>query len=412
MPADTAVLADVYRDLHAHPELSFQEHRTATLVADRLGALGYEVATGVGRTGVVGVLRNGDGPTAMLRADMDALPVAEQTGLPYASTVRGTDPGGNDVPVMHACGHDMHVTCLLGAAEELAADRTAWCGTAVLVFQPAEEVAGGAQGMIDDGLFERFPRPDVVLGQHVGPLPAGLVGIHGGPAFAAADALRITLHGRGGHGSRPEAAVDPVVMAAATVLRLQTVVSRDIAATDTAVVTVGSMHAGTKVNIIPDRAELLVSIRSFDADVRATVLAGIRRIVEAEAAASGAPRAPEVEVTESFPVLVNDHAAAARTKTALAGRFDPAFVIDPGAVTGSEDVGLFGSAAGVPTAYWLLGGADHSHFTGAASVESMAAIVRDLPANHSPLFAPVVEPTLTTGIAALVAAAHEWLPAG
>ena len=411
MPADTAALADLYRDLHAHPELSFQEHRTSALVADRLTALGYEVTTGIGRTGVVGVLRNGDGPTALLRADMDALPVQEKTGLPYASTVRGTDPDGHDVPVMHACGHDMHVTCLLGAADELAGDRTSWRGTAMLVFQPAEELGGGAQGMVDDGLFERIARPDVVLGQHVGPMPAGLLGIHGGPAFAAADLLRITLHGRGGHGSRPEAAVDPVVMAAATVLRLQTVISRDIAATEPAVITVGALRSGTKANIIPDEAELLVSVRSFDEKVRERVLAGIRRVVEAEAAASGAPTQPEIALGESFPVLVNEAQAAERTRAALAARFDPALVIDPGTVTGSEDVGIFGTAAGVPTSYWILGGADHGHFTGASSVEEMRGRVNDLPANHSPLFAPAVEPTLTTGIAALVTAAQAWLPA-
>jgi hippurate hydrolase len=412
MPADTAVLADVYRDLHAHPELSYHENRTAALVADRLAALGYDVTTGVGRTGVVAVLRNGEGPTALLRADMDALPVLEKTGLPYASTVRGTDPDGLDVPVMHACGHDMHVTCLLGAAEDLVGDRTTWRGTVVLVFQPAEEVGGGALRMVEDGLFERFPRPDVVLGQHVGPMPAGLVGIHAGPAFAAADALRVTLYGRGGHGSRPEAAIDPIVLAAATVMRLQTVISRDIAGTDAAVITVGALRAGTKANIIPDEAELLLSVRSFDESVRDTVLAGIRRVVAAEAAASGAPETPLVEVLESFPLLVNDHDAAARTKAALGARFDPAFVIDPGVVTGSEDVGMLGTAAGVPTSYWLLGGADSSHFAGATSVEEMSAIVRDLPANHSPLFQPVIEPTISTGVGALVAAAQAWLPVG
>lgn len=410
MPADTAALAELYRDLHAHPELSFAEHRTAALIAEHLAALGYEVTSGVGGTGVVAVLRNGEGQAAMLRADMDALPVQEKTNLPYASTAHGTDRDGGDVPVMHACGHDMHVACLLGAAAELIGDRSAWRGTVVLVFQPAEEIGAGARAMIDDGLFDRFPHPDVVLGQHVAPLPAGLLAIHPGPAFAAADALRVTLYGRGGHGSRPETAIDPVVMAAATVLRLQTVVSRDIAATDSAVVTVGAIRAGTKVNIIPDEAELLLSVRSFDEAVRETVLAGIRRIVTAEAAASGAPDAPLVELLESFPVLVNDHDAAERTRAALAARFDPAFVVDPGVVTGSEDVGLLGTAAGVPTSYWLLGGAAHSHFAGATSIEEISRIVRDLPSNHSPQYSPQIEPTLTTGIAALVAATHAWLP--
>src|SRR5215472_4355285 len=302
---DMADLAAVYRDLHAHPELAFAEHRTAGLAAARLRELGYETTEGVGRTGVVGVLRNGPGPVVLLRADMDALPVLERTGLPYACTARGIDGEGTDVPLMHACGHDMHVTCLLGAAEALAADAGSWRGT-LLIFQPAEEAGGGAQAMIDDGLFDRFGTPDVVLGQHVAPMPAGMLGVHPGAAFAAADALRVVLRGQGGHGSRPEACVDPVLMAAATVLRLQGIVSREVAATDTAVVTVGALHAGTKENIIPDEAELLLSVRTYDAAVRTRTLAAIERVVRAEAAASGAPADPEITLLGSFPAVVND----------------------------------------------------------------------------------------------------------
>lgn len=402
-------LEDLYRDLHSHPELSFAEHRTAGLVAEQLRDLGYEVATGVGGTGVVAVLRNGAGPTAMLRADMDALPVEERTGLAYASAVRGTDPDGNDVPVMHACGHDLHVTCLLGAARELAADRAGWAGTVVLVFQPAEEVGGGASGMLADGLLERFPRPDVVLGQHVAPLPAGLLAIHPGPAFAAADAVRVTLHGRGGHGSRPETGVDPIVMAAATVLRLQAIPAREVGASDAVVVTVGALHAGTKANIIPDSAELLLSIRTYDEGVRARVLAAVARVVEGEAATSGAPRPPEIDAFESFPVTVNDADASARTAAAFTERFGAC--VDPGPVTGSEDVGLLATAAGVPLVFWLLGGADHAHFSGADSVEAIKRVVEGLPSNHSPLYAPVPQPTIEVGVAALVTAAHAWLPA-
>jgi amidohydrolase len=286
-------LAELYRDLHRNPELSFQEERTAGIVATRLRELGYETTTGVGRTGVVGVLRNGDGPTALLRADMDALPMQEKTGLPYASTVRGVDHEGHAVDVFHACGHDVHVACLVGAAAELAADRRSWSGTALLVFQPAEEVGRGAQAMIDDGLFTRFGHPDVVLGQHVAPLPAGVLALRSGPAFAAADGVKVTMFGQGGHGSRPETTVDPVVMAAATVMRLQTVVSREVAGTDTAVVTIGALRAGTKENIIPDDAELLLSIRTFEPLVRDRVLEAIGRIVRAEAAASGARRSPK-----------------------------------------------------------------------------------------------------------------------
>src|SRR4051794_37476506 len=243
-------LQDIYRDIHAHPELSMQEVRTAGVATTNLQRVGFDVTTGVGGTGVVGVLRNGEGPTVLLRADMDALPVAEATGLPHSSTVDG---------VMHACGHDVHVTCLLGAAERLAAARESWSGTVLLLAQPAEETVRGARAMVDDDLYTRVPPPDVVLGQHVAPLPAGMLGLRSGPAFAASDALRVTLHGSGGHGSRPESTVDPVVMAAATVMRLQTLVSREVAGTDTAVVTVGALNAGTKANIIPDHAELLLS---------------------------------------------------------------------------------------------------------------------------------------------------------
>lgn len=400
-------LADVYRDLHANPELAFQETRTAGIAARWLAELGFEVSTGIGVTGVVGVLRNGAGPSVLLRADMDALPVEEATDLPYASRARGRTADGADVAVMHACGHDMHVTCLLGAARTLAEGRETWAGTVMVVLQPAEEAGTGAAAMIADGLFERFGRPDVVLGQHVAPLPAGVIGLRSGPAFAAADALRVVLHGRGAHGSRPEASVDPVVMAAAVVLRLQTVVSREIGGTDVAVVTVGAMHAGTASNIIPDRAELLLNIRTFDPAVRERILAAVERIIRAEAAASGAPREPEIEVTSSFPAVQNDPAAVERTRAALTAL--PAVVIDPGLVTGSEDVGMLATAAGAPCVYWLLGGADPAAFAGLEGESAVVGRVAELPSNHSPLYAPVIEPTLELGVRALVAAARTWL---
>jgi amidohydrolase len=409
-PAGSADLAEVYRDLHAHPELAFAEHRTAELVADRIRTLGYEVTSGVGGTGVVGVIRNGDGPTAMLRADMDALPVLEQTGLAYASTRSTIDDDGSSVPLMHACGHDVHVTCLLGAAEALAADRSSWQGSLLLVFQPAEEVGRGARAMIDDGLFERFGRPDIVLGQHVAPIPAGFLALQPGQAFAASDSLRVVLHGRGAHGSRPEASIDPVVLAAATVMRLQGIASREVGGTETAVVTVGALHAGRKANVIPDQAELLLSVRTLDPAVRERVLGAITRIVNAEAAASGAAREPEVTSAQSFPTVVNDVEAAQRTRDAFDAALGPERVFVPGPVTGSEDVGLFATSAGVPCVYWLLGGADPAVFAGAGDIEDVQRIVRDLPSNHSPLFAPVIEPTLQTGITALVVAARTWLP--
>ena len=399
---------DFYRDLHRHPELSFQEHRTARIVADRLRALGLQVASGVGRTGVVGVLRNGEGPTVLLRADMDGLPVQEDTGLPYASTARGTDPDGRDVPLMHACGHDMHVTCLLAAITELAGARADWSGTLLAAFQPAEELGAGAQAMVDDGLFDRFGRPDVVLGQHVAPLAAGMVAVHAGPSFAAADALRIVMYGRGGHGSRPEATVDPIVMAAATVMRLQTAVSREVAGTEMAVLTIGSLHAGAKDNVIPDHAELGLTLRTFDPHVRDRVLAAITRIVTAEASASGAPRDPDIVPIESFPAVVNDAAATDRIRAAFTARFGEQRVIDPGVVTGSEDVGVLATASGAPCMYWLLGGTDPATFAAAYAAGTMA---RDIPSNHSPQFAPLIQPTLDTGVAALVTAATTWMPA-
>jgi len=401
-------IAPVYQDLHANPELSFAEHRTAGIVAERIGALGYAVTTGIGGTGVVGVLENGAGPTVLLRADMDGLPVLEETGLDYASVARGVSPEGDDVPVMHACGHDVHVACLLGAAELLVGRRATWSGTLVVLFQPAEEAGGGAQAMIDDDLYARVPKPDVVFGQHVGPLPAGIVGTHAGPAFAATDAFRVTFHGRGGHGSRPQSTIDPIVMASAAVLRLQTIVSREVAGTDTAVLTVGTMHAGTKNNIIPDTAEIGVNIRSYEPHVRDRVVGAMERIVRAEAVASGAEREPVIEHTEAFPVLVNDPEATDALTATFADAFGAQRVLDPGLVTGSEDVGMLATAADAPIVYWILGGADPQAFAAAFASGRME---QDLPGNHSSKFAPLIHPTLDTGIAALAIAALSRLVA-
>ena len=395
-----ARLRSVYEDLHRHPELSDQEHRTAGIAAEWLRQHGYQVHEGVGTTGVVGMLRRGDGPTVLLRADMDALPVSEATGLPYASAVDG---------VMHACGHDMHVTCLLGAAAELAAAGEQWHGTLIAAFQPAEELATGAQGMVDAGLYDKVPRPDIVLGQHVAPLPAGMLGLRPGAAFAASDSLRITLHGRGGHGSRPETTVDPVVLAAATVLRLQTIVSREVSGSDTAVLTVGASNAGTKSNIIPDRAELLVNVRTYSLEVRARILAAIERIVRGEAQTAGAPQPPTIEPLDVAPAVINDAEGAAQTRPALESVVGIGRVVDPGPVTGSEDVGVLAQAAGAPIVYWLLGGAEPARFAGAASQEQLAQVVGGLPSNHSPHYYPVPNPTIEVGVGALVAAARNWL---
>ncbi|MCD0451710.1 amidohydrolase [Actinocorallia sp. API 0066] len=404
-----AALAELYRDLHRHPELSFQEHRTAAVLAAELRKTSAEVTEGVGGTGVVAVLANGDGPVVMLRADIDALPMEEKTGLPYASTATGTDPEGVTGPVMHACGHDMHAVCLLGAVVLLDELRSSWSGTVVAVFQPAEEVAAGARAMLDDGLLDRFPRPSVVLGQHVGPLPAGMVGHRSGPVMAALDALRVRLFGRGGHGSRPENTVDPIVMAASTVLRLQGIVAREVAAAEAAVVTVGSLRAGTKDNIIPDHADLGISVRTFTPQVRERVLAAVTRIVNGEAAVSGAERVPEISREHGTPVLVSDPAATDRTVAAFAGHFGSDALLPMPQLTGSEDVGYLGAAAGVPTVFWFWGGLDRDTVLTAFAE---GRFERDIPGNHSSLFAPVVEPTLRTGVEALTVAALTWLGAG
>ncbi|MEF2979400.1 amidohydrolase [Subtercola sp. YIM 133946] len=389
---------ELYLDLHEHPELSFEETRTAAIAAAELRAAGFEVIEHIGRTGVVGVLRNGDGPTVLLRADMDALPVVEDTGLTYASSTPG---------VMHACGHDVHVACLIGAAHQLARTRAEWGGTVVALFQPAEEVGNGAQAMLDDGLYEKVPVPDVVLGQHVGPAPAGLLGAHAGPAYASADSLDITVHGRGGHGSRPETTIDPIVIAAAIVGRLQTIVAREVAPQEVSVVTVGRLNAGSKNNIIPESAELGLSVRAYSEEVRQRLLGSIERIARAEAAASDA-QPPTIELAESFPVTVNDVAATERTMAAFRSAFGERAVVDPGQVSGSEDVGLLATAAKAPLVYWILGGAHPETYLAAASAGTLD---RDIPSNHSSKFAPEIQPTLDRGVAALVTAAREWLRA-
>jgi hippurate hydrolase len=398
-------LERLYTDLHAHPELSMQEVRTAGIAAESLRAAGYEVTTGIGRTGVVGLLRNGDGPTVMLRADMDALPVEELTGLPYASVVTATDKDGKTVPVMHACGHDMHVAWLAGAATLFGRGRGAWRGTLLAVFQPAEEIATGAQAMIEDGLFTRFPRPDVVLGQHVMVGRAGVLGWRAGVMTSAGDSLQIRLFGRGAHGSMPQASIDPVVMAAATVLRLQTIVSREVAPTETAVVTVGALQAGTKENVIPDDALIKLNVRTFDEAVRARVLAAIERIATAEATASGAPRAPEFTTLDRYTSVRNDPEATRRVVASFQRSFPPDRVQEVEPTSASEDFGCFGAGWHVPSVFWFVGGTDPAAYGAARN----AGRTGELPTNHNPRFAPVVHPTLRAGVEAAVAAARAWL---
>jgi hippurate hydrolase len=405
LPQVRAWQEPLYRDLHQHPELSFQEHRTAKLVSDKLSELGYQVTEQIGGTGVVGILRNGDGASVLMRADMDALPVAEATGFDYASTVRGTDAAGNDVPVMHACGHDTHVACLLGAAALLAGGKEHWQGTAIALFQPAEELGGGAAGMVAGGLAEVVGKVDVALAQHVGPGPAGMVGTCTGPVLAAADSIRVTVYGRGGHGSMPQATIDPVVLAAMIVIRLQTIVSREVAPQDAAVLTVGSIHSGTKSNIIGDRAVLELNLRTYDEAVRARVIAAIKRIVVAECQASDSPKEPEFEFYDQFPVTVNDDEVTARARAAFDGYFGDRVMTVPPA-SASEDFSDIPKALGTPYTYWMFGGIDAERFARAAEA---GRIAQDIPVNHSPTFGPVIQPTLDTGTEAMVVAALAWL---
>ena len=398
-------LERVYTDIHAHPELAMQETRTARIAADHLRGKGYDVTDGIGGTGVVGLLRNGDGPTVMLRADMDALPVREQTGLPYASTQTATDSTGKTVPVMHACGHDMHVTWLMGAATLLADTRDTWKGTLMLLFQPAEETGKGAQAMVDAGLLKRFPKPDVIFGQHVMVGTAGSIGSRAGVITSAADSFQIRMFGRGAHGSMPQASVDPVVMAAATVLRLQTIVSRELAASEAAVVTVGALQAGEKENVIPDEAVMKLNVRTFDVDVRARVLAAITRIVNAEAAAAGAPKPPEITPLDRYSLVINDPSATGRLVDAFQKYFGAARVREAKPTSASEDFGVFGAAWQTPSVFWFVGGTDPKKYAEA----QQAGRVREIPTNHNPGFAPVLHPTLETGLSAMAVAAQTWM---
>jgi hippurate hydrolase len=392
---------DLYRDLHAHPELPHQERRTADLVATRMRDAGCEVYEGVGDTGVVGIVRNGAGPSVLLRADMDALPVREETGLSYAST-RTTDDG---TPVMHACGHDVHVTCLLGAVTLLAQAPKQWSGTLVALFQPAEETADGARAMVESGLVDLVGQVDVAMAQHVLPFAAGQVGTRPGPTLSAADSMRITLHGRGAHGSMPQAAVDPVVLAASVVVRLQTVVAREVAPGDTAVLTVGSIQAGTKSNVIPDHAVLLLNVRTYDERTRSTVLAAIDRIVRAECEASGSPNEPEFALFDRYPLTDNDTDVTGRVADAFADFFGGRASELP-QQSASEDFSDIPHALGTPYTYWGIGGIDADIFRAA---EEAGRVAQDIPVNHSASFAPVIQPTLDTGTQALAVAALAWL---
>lgn len=400
----------LYRDLHEHPELSFNEGHTAATMAKHLAAAGFEVTTGVGRTGVVGVLRNGDGPGVLLRADMDALPLKEIELVPYRSNAIGVDPDGVTTPVMHACGHDTHMTALIGAVAQLAAHRDSWSGTVIAVCQPAEEIGAGALAMLADGFADRFPPFDIALGQHISSAPSTHLYGRPGVFMAAADSLRVTIHGRGGHGSQPQATIDPIVIASSIVLRLQTIVAREVAPSDMAVVTVGSFHSGSKENIIPATAEIKVNIRTFDPDVRTRVLDAIGRIVRHEAAAAGVQREPEITPINDFPLCVNDVDATNQVMAAFVDAFGAEYVHETGPKAGSEDFGCFAQAAGVPSVFWNFGGFDPDLYPDGPKRLHAAVASGRAPSNHSPEFVPTrVQPTLKRAVEAMLTAASVWL---
>jgi amidohydrolase len=395
----------LYLDLHEHPELSGHETETAAKLAGKLKAAGYEVTEQIGGTGVVAVLKNGNGPTIMLRTELDALPVEERTGLPYASKVHAKDDAGRDVAVMHACGHDVHMASLLGTAEIMARSKNGWHGTLILIGQPAEETIGGAEGMIKAGLFTRFPKPDAIVALHVGnELPAGTVSITPGIYNTNSDSLRITIYGKGGHGAAPQTTIDPIVIAARTILSLQTIASREVKPGELAIVTVGYIRAGTKNNIIPEQAEMGLTIRTYKQEIRKQVLAAIARIAKAEADAAGAPREPLVEHYEQTDAVYNEPVLAERLRAPLEAALGKDHVEITGPITPSEDFSYF-VEQGVPGFYFSLGGADPQKFAQAK------ATGEHLPSNHSSLFAPDVDPALHTGIAAEVAVLRNLLNA-
>jgi hippurate hydrolase len=396
---------DLYQDLHRHPELSFQEVRTAGLVSDRLEKLGYDVHTGIGGTGVVGILRNGEGATVLARADMDALPVREATGLPYASSATATDAAGHETPVMHACGHDMHVTCLLAASQLLADHRDAWSGTFIALFQPAEELGTGARAMVEGGLAEAIPTPDVALGQHVMGLPYDTVASRPGAALSAADSIRITLHGRGTHGSMPHFGIDPILLGSAVVMRLNAIVSRELRPGQFGVVTVGSFQSGSKSNVIPETTTLLLNLRAYDDRTRQQLRAAVERVVRAECEASGCPQPPEFEYTDPFPVTDNNPDVYERVSAAFSQKFgDKAILMEPS--TGSEDFSDIPRALGVPYLYWIWGGFDPDTYHRAEASGTLASAI---PGNHASTFAPVMEPTFRTGATAMTVALLAYL---
>ena len=403
-----ANLFALYQQLHIHPELSFHEEKTAARVAEELRRAGFEVTTGVGKYGVVAILKNGSGPIVLLRSDLDGLPVKEQTGLSYASTATTKDDAGNDVPVMHACGHDVHMTCLVGVARVLAHFKHAWQGTMILIGQPAEERGGGAKAMLADGLFTRFPKPDFCLALHdSAELPAGAISYTPGFAMANVDSVDITVRGLGGHGAHPDKTKDPVLLAAQIVVALQSIVSRELEPGEAAVVTVGSIHGGTKHNIIPDEVKLQLTVRSYTDQVRQQTLAAIKRIARGQALAAGLPeeRLPMVEIGNDFTAATyNDPKLTERLVGVFKSWFGETNLIYRKPTMGGEDFGEFGRTADkIPICIFDLGGVKREVF------EEAKRSGKTLPSLHSPLWSPDPQPTLTTGITAMTAAVLELM---
>jgi len=393
----------LYLDLHRNPELSYHEEKTAARIADQLRKLGYEVTTGFGGTGVVGVFKNGSGPVVMLRAELDALPVPEKTGLPYASHVTTHDDRGVEVPVMHACGHDLHMAIGIGTAALLVQNKERWHGTFIYVGQPAEERIGGATAMIKDGLFTRFPKPDFAFAVHDSSgLPAGKVGYTPGFSAANADSVNVTVYGVGGHGSAPQQTIDPIVIAARTIVSWQTIVAREIDPQEPAVITVGAIHGGTKNNIIPDEVLMQLTVRSYKDEVRKHLLAAIERIADAEAAAAGAPKKPRVEIMEGVGAVYNDPPTTNRLAERLKQVMGDANVVLGRPIMASDDFAEY-RYAGVPSVMLELGAVNPEKYAEAKKTG------KPLPGPHSPYFAPDREPSLKTGIEVEMAAILELM---
>jgi amidohydrolase len=382
----------LYKDIHAHPELGFQETRTAAKLAAELRALGFDVTEGVGRTGIVGLYRNGPGPTVMVRTELDALPLAENTGLPYASKMKQMLRGA-ETPVMHACGHDIHMAAWVAVAKVLLDMKDQWSGTLMFVGQPAEEGGGGARAMVTDGLFTRFPKPDYGFALHVGPGPFGYVTYKPGVINSTSDSFSITFNGKGGHGSRPHTTIDPVMMAGRFIVDVQSVISREKDAARFGVVTVGSVQAGNAGNVIPDSATLRGTIRSYDEQTRSKMIEGIRRTAKAVAMMSAAPD-PDIGITAGAKAVVNDDALTARAGGVLKAAFDDKARQMPEPGSASEDYSEF-VIAGVPSFYFGIGGLDPK------AVAQAQANGTPVPGNHSPEFAPVPEPSIRTGVQAM-----------